>query len=428
MNLYCTDKKNLFNKYIICLFLLIPTLIIFSKFVAELIIIIINFYIILNYKKCFQNINDFKEENKENFKIFFIFFLFFLYIFLNSILNTKNIIDTFKSLFLMRFAVILLLPILIIQKINKNLILLFIVMTTLAFNVDIFYQFLNGINILGYKHNEEYSRYAGLFKNELIAGSYLFFIFFLLLLLHSISSYKKIILFIIFITYIAIYISGDRQPFLSLNLAILILTIINLKNILKYINKKKFLFLIFILILTFFISQNKINLLTKKYTNIVEYIKKTDIKDTNYYYHYSKAFLIFKSHFFFGAGYKSFRIECSNPIYDDLTKNSLDKRHFNGCTTHPHNFYFELLSELGIVGFSIFIFALFNLLKICFSNIKNNSINKYQYKILLAFLLSYFFPFKPTGSIYTNFSLIMFFFVITFFIFIKKNYLNIKNV
>ena len=427
MNLYYTDKKNLCDKYIICLFLLIPTLIIFSKFFAELIIIIINFYILLNYKKCLRNINDFKEENKENFKIFFIFFLFFLYIFLNSIFNTKSIIDTFKSLFLMRFAVIILLPILITQNMNKNLILLLTIITTLAFNVDIFYQFLNGINILGYKHNEEYSRYAGLFKNELIAGSYLFFIFFLLLLLHSISSYKKIILSIIFITYMAIYISGDRQPFLSLNLAILILIIINFKIIFKYIKKKKFLFLIFILILTFFISQNKINLLTKKYTNIVEYIKIIDIKDTNYYYHYSKAFLIFKSHFFFGAGYKSFRNECSNPIYNDLTKNSLDKRHFNGCTTHPHNFYLELLSELGIVGFSIFIFALFNLLKICFSNIKNNLINKYQYKILLTFLLSYFFPFKPTGSIYTNFSLIMFFFVITFFIFIKKNYSDLKS-
>ena len=77
MNLYCTDKKNLCNKYIIYLFLLIPTLIVFSKFVAELIIIIINFYILLNYKKFLQNINDFKETNKENFKIFFIFFLFF---------------------------------------------------------------------------------------------------------------------------------------------------------------------------------------------------------------------------------------------------------------------------------------------------------------------------------------------------------------
>lgn len=225
----------------------------------------------------------------------------------------------------------------------------------------------------------------------------------------------------------AIYISGDRQPFLSLNLAILILIIINFKIIFKYIKKKKFLFLIFILILTFFISQNKINLLTKKYTNIVEYIKIIDIKDTNYYYHYSKAFLIFKSHFFFGAGYKSFRNECSNPIYNDLTKNSLDKRHFNGCTTHPHNFYLELLSELGIVGFLIFIFTLFILLKICFSNIKDNLINKNQYKILLAFLLSYFFPLKPTGSIYTNFSLIMFFFVIIFFILIKKNNSDIKN-
>ena len=70
MNLYYVNKKDSHNKYIIYLFLLIPILIIFSKFITEFIIIIINFYIFLNYKKCLENINNIKEENRENLKIF----------------------------------------------------------------------------------------------------------------------------------------------------------------------------------------------------------------------------------------------------------------------------------------------------------------------------------------------------------------------
>ena len=157
MNLYYVNKKNSHNKYIIYLFLLIPILIIFSKFITEFTIIIINFYIFLNYKKCLKNINNIKEENRENLKIFFIFCLFFFYIFLNSIFNTKNISDSFKSISLIRFAILILLPILITKDLNKNFIL-FLVTTVLVFNADLFYQFLNGKNILGYKSNEEYSR------------------------------------------------------------------------------------------------------------------------------------------------------------------------------------------------------------------------------------------------------------------------------
>ena len=424
------DLKNITNNRIIdktkfiYLFFLIPTLIIFSKFITEFIILCLNVYILFNINKSIININNFRKQNKENLKIFLIFLLFFIYIILNSIINFVTFSEPIKAISLLRFAILLLLPTLITKNINKNSLFLFIVIITLIFNIDIIYQYINDKNILGYKYNEEYSRYAGLFKNELIAGSYLFFIFFLLLFLYFFSDYKKFLILLMFITYICIYISGDRSPFLSLNLGLFILIFLYFKSIIKFIKKNKIIFLILSFCIIFFISQNKINLLTKKYQNIIEYTKKVDVdvKNIDYYYHYSKAYLIFKSHFFFGSGYKSFRHECSNPIYNDIEKQLLDKRHFNGCTTHPHNFYLELLSDLGIFGFLIFIFVLFNLVKICFLKIKNNSEKNNQYKILLTFLISYFFPFKPTGSVYTNFSLIMFFFVIIFFIIITKNY------
>ena len=133
-----------------------------------------------------------------------------------------------------------------------------------------------------------------------------------------------------------------------------------------------------------------------------------------------KAILIFRHNPILGSGYKSFRNECSNPIYNDRYKNSLDKRHFDGCTTHPHNYYLEILSELGAIGLLFFIYVIIKIIFVSIKNIFTDHENSTNYKVLTIFLLTFFFPLKPTGSFYTNFNLIMFFFTLTYFFFITK--------
>ena len=64
------------------------------------------------------------------------------------------------------------------------------------------------------------------------------------------------------------------------------------------------------------------------------------------------SYYIFKDHILFGAGPKMFRFLCSN--YNNIE---------NSCSTHPHNTYFQLMAETGIIGTClvlIFLTSLFN--------------------------------------------------------------------
>jgi O-antigen ligase len=178
---------------------------------------------------------------------------------------------------------------------------------------------------------------------------------------------------LIFIIYTAIYLTGDRQPFFSLNLGLIILLFFFIKEIKKKIIvyfKKIILFLSILFLVFILVNDKSFNPLTKRYLNTLNEVKNLDIKESNYYYHFSKAILIFRNNPILGSGYKSFRNECSNPIYNDRYKNSLDKRHFDGCTTHPHNYYLEILSELGAIGLLFFIYVI---IKIIFVSIKNRT-------------------------------------------------------
>jgi len=76
----------------------------------------------------------------------------------------------------------------------------------------------------------------------------------------------------------------------------------------------------------------------------------------------------------------------------------------NGCNTHPHNFYVQFLSEIGIVGFIFLIGFYYFITKSLFIRIiKYIKYDEISYDIgIFAFYFSAFFPLIPSGNFFNN--------------------------
>lgn len=114
--------------------------------------------------------------------------------------------------------------------------------------------------------------------------------------------------------------------------------------------------------------------------------------DTTYGAHYLTSIDIIKNNFIFGAGLKSFRIECHN--YNNINSFLIQDR----CSTHPHNLHLEILSETGIVGY----FILITVFLFYFMKFKNKNKNTPEIIFLTLVFLTLVIPFKPSGSFYST--------------------------
>ena len=130
--------------------------------------------------------------------------------------------------------------------------------------------------------------------------------------------------------------------------------------------------------------------------------------DTVYYELYRSGLQVFKNNKIFGVGNKNYRIEsCEKEL------------RYYYCSTHPHQIYFELLSEHGIVGSFIIIFILF---KLFFSNIikslKSSNYLKLGSSIYITLI---FIPLLPSGAFFNNFLLTIFIINLSIFYALDKN-------
>jgi len=109
------------------------------------------------------------------------------------------------------------------------------------------------------------------------------------------------------------------------------------------------------------------------------------------------GFEVFKKYPYFGVGNKNYRIESC--------KKDINKNYY--CETHPHQIYFEFLSEHGLIGsilvFSIFLVIFFNALKYTLVNRNYISLGCFVYLVVI------FIPLLPSGAFFADYNLTLFF-------------------
>jgi len=117
------------------------------------------------------------------------------------------------------------------------------------------------------------------------------------------------------------------------------------------------------------------------------------------------AIEVWKKNKLFGNGIKSFRYEC-HKIIDEQRGKLLLTTPKGLCSNHPHNYYFEILTDLGIAGSVLilgiaFLFVVF-LIKNYEALKKGNNLQNLLLLAATISLLLEVFPFKSTGSIFTT--------------------------
>lgn len=120
--------------------------------------------------------------------------------------------------------------------------------------------------------------------------------------------------------------------------------------------------------------------------------------------HIRTAYNMFLDKPVLGVGPKLFRLKCKEAKYQEGV---------SPCTTHPHNFYVQLLAETGIIGFSflfgILIYFIYQILRFIKHKFLNKRIIFSDYKIcLLSCLLITIFPFSPNGNFFNNMLMIFY--------------------
>ena len=412
--------ENIASFFVISL----PIFLVTGPFLSDLSVILVDiFFLIIIIKEKKLNI----LKNK-----YFIFLIFlWIYFSLRSLFADDIYLSLKSSLFHLRF-IILIWAISFFLDRNKKIFYIFskvLFITIVIVCLDALLQYFYGTNILGFKQ-ENPDKLNGLFNDEAVLGSYLIrltpLIFAILYYFFNPEKYHFFYLFILSILGLVIFLSGSRSALFLFILFSLLFFLINLEL------RKLFLiyFLCLFLIVISLMQFNK-KISHSVYYNLFDPFRTMFFENTSsekkdnqkfiftkvYDSHYKTALNMFYDNKIFGVGTKMYRILCKDKKYY-LNEFS--------CTTHPHNFYFQLLAENGLIGFFgvLYIFIYSTLIifkKIYIINFKEKKFINYPSLMIVIGIFINLWPVVPSGSLFNNWLSILIFFPIGFLIFFGKN-------
>jgi O-antigen ligase len=410
---------NTIKKINFLILLIFPVFFILGNGFVNLGVIILTFSAFLLY--LYNKLNPFsKIEN-------ILFGVFFFYISINSLINYTEFNNFLKSAALFRYiffsaAIVYTLKNISFTQLKKIKYSYFFIIFFVI--LDIIFQYFSGFDIFGFKPGmceEIYClRYQGPFGKELIAGS--FFAYFglvvaLFFLKNEMLNYFSLVLGVV------ILITGDRSPFITYVIFFTIYIVISNQKF----TKKIFLFFLFISI--FFITINTLKSSKMRYVDVLKNISYSEIskfekeknlknfledaRNSPWGKHYQVAMAMFLEKPILGHGYNSFRIKCSS--YEKKTKTNTGIH--KGCSTHPHNSFLQILSEQGLIGFSILSAMILCVLKRIFTLSFKNKDVRIKFVLSAILFLCFYFPLKPTGSLFSSWLGSITFFIYSFYLF-----------
>ena len=397
---------------------------------------------------------------KQNFLISVLGILFLFIVFssiYNLILNyelkdVRHVYKTslIKSLLFFRYFLFVIIFIVLTKNniLNIKYFLISVFLLTYFLVFDIFFQDIFGFDVFGLQ-NESPSDNSGFFGKELIAGGFLqkfslVSIFLTGYLLRNEKKYRSIFIALSIILFgAAILLATNRISFFLFLLGIILFMCISKNNKKIIFFSFSIVILIFGLLLKYDYSTNlKYRSFFGSVNGMIQYtiiksnnsIKETlnkNVKatplDPSFYKKgsghlelFRAAGNTFKENPVFGHGMKNFFQSCIN-INGKLYKlgTPID------CNSHPHNYYFEILSSLGVLGILIFLvlmirlyrdFFLFSFQK--FENFKD--LNSVVYNFSLLTLIVEFFPLRSSGSFFSTYNSFFIFLFIALMIGTKK--------
>ena len=429
---YFINNTTAIDKFLITIVFFIPFLLLTSIFLSDLFVSIFGLITIYLF---------FSRDNRKIFsqikKYLFYFLIFYLIIILSLFFSISFENSFLPSFFYFRYFLFSIGIYYLIVKYNFfiNIIFYSLLFNFIILIFDCIFQLIFGFNFFGYPVlNDPTQILTSFFNDEKKLGSYIVRLLPFFLAITRYLKLDKYTIYILTISAVLVFLASERVA-LFLFLFIFISSIFVLKN-------KTSLIILITSILILLSSTDEMRF--KKYSTYT--LKQIGILEASWNQSFGKlryfskehedlaltALIISKDKMLTGNGIKNFHLACSL-LKIDQKKNNIDYLSFFqrnnelSCSTHPHNTYLQILSEIGLFGF-LFILSFF--IKIFYSNIiilfkgNFNNIRVASYFANLGIIIN-LFPIIPSGSFFNNWMSLMWFYPLGFWLYLNLLYKKI---